>query len=286
MFEYSRTLKRVAVYAILVGAYAALPVWKEHTVFHNVADLPTQIHAALTLVLGWLLVFRTNTAYARWWEARTLWSGLVNCSRNIAVKLNTLLPVGLGERDLFRQGIVGFAYALRDHLRDQTVRDCRSGFASEADRPVHLPAYLVEQMYQQLGRWRAEKQLQGDELRVLDEELRRFLDICGSCERIRNTRLASSYRVFARQCVFLFLGTFPWGIVEDFGWWTIPLTMITAYFMLGLETVAEQVEEPFGEDDDDIDLDALCREIECTVGEIFDREPAAPQAAVSAPLLV
>jgi putative membrane protein len=85
--KLSRTLTQVALLALTVAAYGALAVWKERTVYHELGDIPAEIHAALTLVLGWLLVFRTNTAYNRWWEARTLWGGLVNACRNLAAKL-------------------------------------------------------------------------------------------------------------------------------------------------------------------------------------------------------
>ena len=88
-----------------------------------------------------------------------------------------------------------------------------------------------------------------------------------------------SYRVFSRQCILLFLLTFPWGIISDFGWWTIPLTTITAYFMIGMEVVAEHVEEPFGIDEDDLDLEGICNTIEHSVKEIFIRKPAVVEAS-------
>ena len=69
----------------------------------------------------------------------------------------------------------------------------------------------------------------------------------------------------------LFLATLPWGVTRDFGLWTVLITFISAYFMLGLETVAEHVEEPFGYDEDDLDLDSLCTTIEISVNEVFAR---------------
>ena len=65
--------------------YALLPLLKEYSSYKDIGDTPSDLHAALSLVLGWLLVFRTNAAYARWWEARTLWGSLINCSRNLAI---------------------------------------------------------------------------------------------------------------------------------------------------------------------------------------------------------
>jgi putative membrane protein len=268
----SPTLSNVSIYAALVSLYALIPVLLEtRTGFRDYLDLPSEVHAVLTLVLGWLLVFRTNASYQRWWEARTLWGALVNCSRNLAIKVADLVPSPGKDLDPIRNDIVAFAVALRDHLRDGAQLNRLEGFHDSIDQPVHVPAYLVSRMYSCFARWKAAHLIDGDELRVLDADCRRFLDICGGCERIRNTLLARSYRAFARQCVFLVLATLPWGIVDSFRWWTIPLTGIISYFMIGMETVAEHVEEPFGHDDDDLDLDSLCRTIEVTVTEIFDR---------------
>ena len=86
----SRTLARVFGLALLVGLYAVIPTLKEFSQFRDWGDTSSQYHAVLSLILGWLLVFRTNTAYSRWWEARTLWGALVNASRNAAVKFTTL----------------------------------------------------------------------------------------------------------------------------------------------------------------------------------------------------
>lgn len=273
-FRFGRTLRRIAIYSIAIAAYACIPAWKEqHVRYKTFADFPPDLHAVLTLVLGCLLVFRTNTAYSKWWEARKLWGSLVNTSRNMAVKVADLVRGGNDELVKFRTEIVAFADSMKYHLRDsETSRVQRlRGFEDCEDSPQHVPAYIVTRMYEELGHWKANGFIDGDELRVLDREARLFLEICGGCERIRNTRIAHSYRAFARQCVFLYLVTFPWGIVNTFHWWTVPITGIVTYFMLGLELVAEDVEEPFGVGDDDLDLDGLCMTIERSVREIFDR---------------
>ena len=279
----SRSLPHVALLAACVGLYAVLPVWKEKSPYHNFGDIPSQIHAALTLVLGWLLVFRTNTAYARWWEARRLWGALVNASRNLAAKVSMLINLPDHHLAAARRDIIAFPYALRDHLREGAELGSLAGYEDSEQTSGHVPGFLVAQRYRAMRTWKHSHWIDGDEMRVIDHDLSRLLDICGGCERIRNTRIVGSYRMFARQCVLLFLLTLPWGIVNDFGWWTIPLTVITAYFMLGLEIVAEHVEEPFGLDEDDLDLDGLCDTIARTVGEIMDIKPGMTEPPVADP---
>jgi ion channel-forming bestrophin family protein len=273
----SRTLTYVMALALGVGLYALLPVWKENSGYHPIGDIPSQFHAALSLVLGWLLVFRTNAAYGRWWEARTLWGGLVNVSRNLSVKCAALVQMPNSAKETFRSSIKAFPIALRDHLRGMecsaSIPDC------DYSNVRHVPSEIVRRMYKTLQNLKQEGVVDGNELRILDLDLTKFLEICGACERIQNTRVVQSYRIFARQCVILFLASLPWGIVHDFNWWTVPLTIITAYFMLGLEIVAEHVEEPFGLDDDDLDLDGMCKTIEFSVDEIFAHAPSLPAAS-------
>jgi len=273
LLAWNRTLTQVTVYALLVGAYGALAVIKENSQYKDVGDTPSDVHAGLTLVLGALLVFRTNSAYSRWWEARTLWGGLVNCCRNLSVKVSRLVELPADARNDFRKLIGAFPYVLMDHLRGDSSLERIQGLIEHHAALHHVPSALVAKLYADVGRLKREGRIDGDELRVLDIELRSLLDICGGCERIRNTRIVRSYRIFSRQCVLLYLATFPWGIVQDFRAWTIPLTAISAYFMIGMETVAEHIEDPFGDDEDDLDLDALCSTIERSVTEIFQRGP-------------
>ncbi|MFO1065018.1 MAG: bestrophin family ion channel [Pirellulales bacterium] len=269
IFRSGRTLSQVLFLALSAGLYSCLPMWKEHSPWKDIADTPSQIHAALSLILGWLLVFRTNTAYARWWEARTLWGSLVNASRNFALKCSRLVRLENDDLERVKNLLSDFAIALKMHLREEPASaEILRHNRIEGDWDHH-PLAISAELYRMLGKWKESGKIDGDELRVLDAEAARFMDICGACERIQRTRIVRSYRIFARQCVLIFLFTFPWGIAEDFGWWTMPLTAITAYFMLGLEVVAEHVEEPFGYDDDDLDLDALCRTISSSVADLI-----------------
>ncbi len=268
-FASSRTLVHIGSLALLVGLYSLLPVWKEYSPYQNIGDMPSQFHAALSLVLGALLVFRTNSAYARWWEARTLWGGLVNASRNLAIKLDCLATLTEEDSALLRDRLVRFPRVLMEHLRRKPSPGSSPRSDAGSSDWDHRPAEIVHQIYAWVAKAKAAGTVDGDELRVLDRDLAILLDVCGGCERIARTPVVRSYRVFARQCIVLFLLTLPWGIAHDFGWWTVPLTIISAYFMLGLEIVAEHVEEPFGLDEDDLDLEGLCKTIEKSVDEIF-----------------
>ena len=79
----------ICIYSGLI-AWAELHWWKLSANSY-VRNIPV-MHTLLGFAISMLLVFRTNTAYDRWWEGRKLWGSLVNNSRNFAMKLNVLLP--------------------------------------------------------------------------------------------------------------------------------------------------------------------------------------------------
>lgn len=270
----SKTLAYVAGLALLVGAYSLLPIWLEYSSYQNANNTPSEFHGVLSLIIGLLLVFRTNTAYSRWWEARILWGGLVNACRNIGIKFTCSESLNDETRPRVLQLIVAFPVALRCHLREEIDDATERSLRLLVGNAAHIPQAIAAQLYEIAWDAKHTGQIDGDEIRMLDVELLRLMDICGGCERILKTRIVKSYRVFARQCVFIFLASLPWALVQDFKIWTLLITIITAYFMLGLETVAEHVETPFGHDEDDLDLESLCATIEATVCETFDRHVA------------
>ncbi len=257
----TNTLRKAAFGSAVVGVYCLLPLWKENSAFHAIADHSPQVYAGPELLLGLLLVLRSNAAYQRWWEGRTLWGKLVNISRNLAVKVDTLLDVGQQEKNRLKEHIQVFAAEFRDHLR--------ANLAGQPPKPanaVHQPNQRVREMYTLLNDWRRQGKLSDDIMRVLDSEVREFLEVCGGCERIQKTPLAKSYRLFLYQGIAVLLFTMPWSLVTVLGGWAIPLTMIHAYILIGLQVLSSTVEDPFGVDADDLDLDGLSQTIATTLG--------------------
>lgn len=276
VFHSRSTLSYVFSLAMLAGLYSCLPLLSFFSKYYEMGQSAPELHAALSLIVGWLLVFRTNTAHARWWEARTLWGGLINASRNLAMKLNHFGSIPNEDKRRARQLIIDFPIALKRHLRDELDDEEMATLLSNNQiqgRPNHVPLAIASELYKLLGQWQKRGFIDEGQLRVIDAEAARLMDFCGGCERIQRTRVIRSYRLFARQCVILFLLSLPWGIAKNFGWWTVPLVTLTAYFMFGMEIVAEHVEEPFGYDDDDLDLESMCQTIKTTVSQAIDSNP-------------
>ena len=120
-FHKSDTLRKLFPLMIGIAIYCALIVYLEREYFKlppdsYVKNIP-MMHVLLGGAISLLLVFRTNSAYDRWWEGRKLWGDLTNNSRNLAIKLNALLAIDdKTNRDFFRKLIPAYAFALKNHL--------------------------------------------------------------------------------------------------------------------------------------------------------------------------
>ncbi len=262
-------LLRVWIWSLFVGAYACLSLLKQHPPFVYIPDIPVGLDAALSLAMALLIAFRINRSYERWWEARTLWGTLVNASRNLAVKTRELHQPNTQDRQSLRDLLVAFCRGLKDHLRDESDLTKLPGFEQEKAAPGHIPSYVVRRLYGLFARWRRDGQLTDEQLWVLDSEARILLDVCGSCERIKSTPMSISWRFFTRQCIALYLLVLPWGLFDDLGPWTIPVTVVIAYIVIAGEGIAENVGEPFGVHEDQLDLERITEDIDHSVSEIL-----------------
>lgn len=266
---YTEALFRVWYWSLIVGVYAVIPVVVGDP-WEGQLDVAPLIDAGITFAFGFLLVFRMNRAYERWWEARSLWGTLVNVSRNLAIKTREIAGADAIERAQMRKLIVGFAYALKKHLRAGAVLREVPGFAEAEDDPRHVPSYIAGQVYTIFAAWRTADRITGEELIVLDSESRVFMDVAGGCEKIKNTLMSQSFPVLVRQALVVYFLYIPWSLAPDMGWLAVPVSILLSYFVIGAEGVAHHVERPFGEEEDHLDLEAICASIDVTVTEILE----------------
>lgn len=266
---FTVALKRVWLWSLLMGGYACFAMLEDLLLFSSVPDIPSGLDAVATFAMGMLLAFRTNRAYERWWEARIQWGVLVNASRNLAIKIRELVQPDEQETKETYRLIVAHAYALMDHLRDDIKLETLAEFLGDESLPEHEPAYVVRRIYSLFQRWRECGKINEQILWVLDREARSFMDVCGACERIKSTLMSQSWRTFTRQSIVIYLLVLPWGLYGNFGYWTIPLTIVISYFVIGGEGIAHYIEEPFGEHEDHLNLHKICTSLERSVAEIL-----------------
>ena len=254
-------------------AYMEIEYWKLPETSH-VKNI-SLMHTLLGFAISMLLVFRTNTAYDRWWEGRKLWGNLVNNSRNLAMKLAAMLPAEDEERIFFQKMITAYAYALHDHLRKEDTRNAlfedeeHAHLFNEIDGGKHIPNQIATVIYKHIQKLFHEKKITDGQLIYLNEELRSFADICGACERIKNTPIPFSYSVFIKKFIFVYVVTLPFAYVFSLGYYVIPVVAFIFYVLASLELIAEEIEDPFGGDQNDVPTDRLAENIGKNIAEIL-----------------
>lgn len=260
-----------------VGAYTVLICWIDRHEFPAANIIQTNAAISMSAVLGLLLIFRTNSAYDRWWEGRKLWGQLVNDSRNLAIKTRGYADeLPQEERAEFSHLIASFAVALKDHLRGT----CELS----VEATDHCPSAIALQIYKRVKKWRKEKIIDEWEMLQLDPHARSLMDICGGTERIAKSPIAGSYKTLLWLGLSLNALILPWIIVPLFHWWSLPIILVSSYFVFGLELLAEEVERPFDNTVNDLPLDAICKTIADSVQQSLELEcetDANPSAQLS-----
>ena len=279
-FHRADTFRKLGPLLIGICIYSGIIAWLEIEVWrlednNTLKNIPL-MHGLLGFAISMLLVFRTNTAYDRWWEGRKLWGALTNNSRNLALKLAVILPENETlHRSFFKKIIPAYAHALHVHLHKEKTRlalfdEPEHGNLFKAiDENKHVPNQLSLLMYRHIHQLHKQGILSGDHLIFLNTELTSFTDICGGCERIKNTPIPFSYSLFIKKFIFFYIMTLPFGYVFSMGYYVIPVVAFVFYVLASLELIAEEIEDPFGGDENDVPTDKIAQNIHKQVWEIL-----------------
>jgi putative membrane protein len=234
--------------------------------------LPGYMGAAL----GLLLVFRNNTAYEKWWEARKEMGGLVNVSRNIAISINGLLPPGNIEKNRIAHLLIAFVFSLKEHLRSGVKMNELKILDPEDFKLVehsnHKPNMIVNIMMNRIEHLWKEKSISDMQQYLLIKHANTLVDILGRCERIRNTPIPMAYGFLLKFFIILYVMILPFGLLDDLGWYSIPLVIILYYILMSIVLTAEEIEEPFGKDLNDLPMEEMANGVKRNVQEIVEME--------------
>lgn len=270
IFKINRadTLRELFPLIIAVSAYAGvityllIDVWElpDTSILKKVSF----IHQTIGFVFSLLLAFRINSAYDRWWEGRKIWGSLVNNSRNFAIKLKHLVS----EQDLafFKFAIPFYARALKNHLRDEYVPEEQQHIGIDPNK--HVPNQIASAMIENIYRLNREGVISPEQLFSITSEITSFTDNCGACERIKKTPIPFSYNVFIKKFIFTYIMTLPFTWAFELKYLIIPIIGFVLFVFASIEILAEEIEDPFGRDANDLPLDGICDTIRKNVEEL------------------
>jgi putative membrane protein len=272
-FHQSDTFRKLLPLMFFIGSYSGLIYFLEMEYFHLGEDSKlkniSMMHSMLGFVISLLLAYRTNTAYDRWWEGRKLWGSLVNSSRNLALKLSAILDNEV-DRHFFKKISPLYALVLQQYLiDDESSLVLYDGLDLQIDHSKHKPNQVAKMMMKKSNELYIAGRLSGHQLLYINSELQSFTDVCGACERIKNTPIPYSYSAFIKKFIFIYVLTLPFSYVFALGFYVIPVVVFIFYVLASLELIAEEIEDPFGTDANDLPTEKIASNIKKHVEEIF-----------------
>ncbi|TAF66524.1 MAG: hypothetical protein EAZ55_06260 [Cytophagales bacterium] len=252
----SRTLTRYLFWVLL---YSSAVTFIEVEIIRLKYQLSPMFFSLVAIILSLVLVFRLNTAYDKWWEARKLWGTLINESRAAAAYFNAILPKKDNHnRQFFASHLSNFAFALKGHLRGlirtEELEDFHDNYISILKKKSNLPLIIVSQMMTRIEELVKQNIISETDKRNLKGYIDTFIHLLGSCERIKNTPIPFSHNTFIKSFIFIYTLALPFGLASTFLYYAIPATILISYALIGVEVISEEIEDPFGNEANDLPL--------------------------------
>ncbi|MEG4210348.1 bestrophin family ion channel [Microcoleus sp. S13_B4] len=236
-----------------------------------------------SIVLGLLLVFRTNTAYERFWEGRRFWGILNNNIRNLArqiwVAIEEKDPQDIIEKKSALRLLVALAVAMKLHLRQESVNPELEPLMSPAryqklksmnNPPLEIAFWIEDYMHEQYER----NCLDVYQLTAMKELLNSMIDVLGGCERILKTPIPLAYAIHLKQLLLLYCLALPFQMVKDLGWGTGAVVALISFTLFGIEEIGIEIENPFGHDANDLPLDNMCAAMQRNMDDLISLSPS------------
>ena len=241
-------------------------------------SLPILGNVIPNIVLGLLLVFRTNTAYERFWEGRKAWGTLVNTVRNLSRQI--LVAISETELSDRKQKIAAvkllsaYAIALKLHLRSEIINtELEANLSPEQFQhlknmnhpPLEIAFWISSYLQTQSQQAKLDRYQLSDMIQLLNE----MVDVAGICERILKTPIPLAYSIHLKQLLMIYCLSLPFQMVAELQWMTGAIVALISFTLLGIEEIGIQIEDPFGHDANDLPLDNICRAMMLNIEDLI-----------------
>ncbi|EPN6726650.1 bestrophin family protein [Pseudomonas sp. GD03817] len=255
-------VKRIALRCLMVTLLAALIVLVERhfpTYFYPVSATPFTL---LGLSLSIFMSFRNNACYDRWWEGRKAWGKLIIETRSF-VRESVVIADETLRAELLRN-LCGFAHALNARLRNEDERAAARPWLARADAisPHNECDGILREIGEHCSRLAAQQQISEWRYNLLEQRLVGLTEVQATCERIKGTPLPFPYTLLLHRTIYIFCLLLPFALAEPLGWLAPLFTTIVGYTFFGLDAIGNELEDPFGRDENDLPTDAMVRTVE------------------------
>jgi len=254
--------KRIALRTLMVTLLASAIVLMEMLHPSNFTKVNATPFTLLGLSLSIFMSFRNNACYDRWYEARKAWGDVLVHIRSV-IRETQVIRESVQRKPLLLN-LCGFAHSLNARLR----RESEAAASRAWITPPHdaqVPDYsgrILQQVGQQCSDLHQSGELSEWRYMLLANHLTSLTQAQAVCERIKNTPLPFPYTLLLHRTIYLFCILLPFAMAEPLGWLTPLFTAIVSYTFFGLDAIADELEDPFGRDENDLATDSLVRTIE------------------------
>lgn len=281
-------LKKIIVQLVLITLFSLAVYLFKGKIYDYKVHLNPTIFTLIGLALAIFMGFCNSASYDRYWEGRKLWGLLVietrSLTRQIFSLINDSSPEAQNDKKKIVKMISAFCWSLNYQLRDKSGTEHLSRLLSpEQVKQLEGKKFIPSIILGFIADWLSEQNKKGNidtiVLTSLDHQLNQFSNISGGCERIYNTPLPFAYSVLLHRTVYLYCFWLPFGLVDSLGWMMPLIVLLISYTFIALDAIIQEIAEPFGEEENDLALNSICRTIEFSIFE----QASIPQGELKKP---
>jgi ion channel-forming bestrophin family protein len=222
-------------------------------------------HSILGSAMGFLLVFRNNASYDRFWEGRKRWGGIVNDSRNLARSIHAYG----GDLNQFAPLLCSFCHALKHQLRYLSAKEIEQDIKNFVDQDQYskwlkhpnISWMITVDMSHNLQEESKQGRITWEQSQRIESLITSLINHQGACERILKTPVPFSHTVHVRQLLMFYLLSLPLVLIPIMGWLSLVGVTIIGFGLLGIEEAGAEIEDPFGTDPNDLPIEKICETI-------------------------
>ncbi|MBC2380954.1 bestrophin [Pseudomonas sp. WS 5106] len=252
--------KRIALRSLLVTLLASVIVLVETlhpAYFSKVNATPFTL---LGLSLSIFMSFRNNACYDRWWEGRKQLGQMIIDVRSLIRETQVLSDPA--ERAGLLRGLCGFAHGLIARLRVEDEAQAIKPWLEVDTNHPNLPDNVLQKVGARFSALAEQGVISEWRYTQLEARLVSLSQVQASCERIKSTPLPFPYTLLLHRTIYLFCILLPFAMAEPLGWLTPVFTAIVSYTFFGLDEIGDDLEDPFGFDENDLPCNAIVRTVE------------------------
>lgn len=243
----------VGFFTVLMSLAITYLNWDTYTI-------PASMHSLIGLVIGLLLVFRTNTAYDRWWEGRKTISLVSHEVDMVSARLQAMSSTYDDDNEesliAFKSHVIKFLELLRDYLNAGEDGGTSTQFHLKQKKHIEQAMLSINGMDQT-----------NIHIGGLLGSLNKLVEYSNALERIKNTPIPLSYVFHIKISIYIYLFSLPFGIFHDLEIFAVPLVMLIYYIIAGVEIISNEIENPFANDPNDLPTVKLFNVMLKTLGE-------------------